>query len=110
MRSQTPAAPSDRANQRDAFPWKFVTPLFRGSALNPVNSPIIATALVPTATAMHISVGTSAVLVSAPRRKISKRTLVRSARVPLTLVRKSCLTSCSMRLRLCSCIVFSRIV
>jgi hypothetical protein len=35
-----------------------------GSALNPVNSSLIATALVPIATAMHVSVGRTAVLVS----------------------------------------------
>ena len=36
-----------------------------GSVLNPVNSTIIATALVPIATDLHVSVGTIAVLVSA---------------------------------------------
>jgi MFS family permease len=36
-----------------------------GSALNPVNSSLIATALVPIAAAMHVSVGRIAVLVSA---------------------------------------------
>lgn len=47
------------------FSWRFVTPMFLGSALNPVNSSLIATALVPIATAMHVSVGRTAVLVSA---------------------------------------------
>jgi predicted MFS family arabinose efflux permease len=47
------------------FGWKFVTPLFVGAALNPVNSSIIATALVPIATALHVSVGATTVLVSA---------------------------------------------
>ncbi|MYS20332.1 MFS transporter, partial [Streptomyces sp. SID4948] len=36
-----------------------------GSALNPVNSSLIATALVPIAAALHVSVGSTAVLVSA---------------------------------------------
>ncbi|MGQ4514503.1 MFS transporter [Streptomyces sp. DW26H14] len=54
-----------RAAGRRAFGWRFVTPLFVGSALNPVNSSIIATALVPIATALHVSVGSTAVLVSA---------------------------------------------
>ncbi|GIH12072.1 MFS transporter [Rugosimonospora africana] len=52
----------DRA---DAFRWKFVAPLFLGSALNPINSSVIATALVPIAVAMHVSVGRTALLVSA---------------------------------------------
>jgi MFS family permease len=49
----------------NAFSWRFVTPLFMGSSLNPVNSSLIATALVPIAAAMHVSVGRTAVLVSA---------------------------------------------
>jgi MFS family permease len=49
----------------DAFSWRFVTPMFLGSSLNPVNSSLIATALVPIAAAMHTSVGRTAVLVSA---------------------------------------------
>ena len=48
----------------NAFSWRFVTPMFLGSSLNPVNSSLIATALVPIAAAMHISVGRTAVLVS----------------------------------------------
>ena len=48
----------------EAFGWRFVTPLFVGAALNPVNSSIIATALVPIATAMRVSVGSTSVLVS----------------------------------------------
>lgn len=47
------------------FSWRFVTPLLLGSALNPVNSSLIATALVPIATAVHVSVGRTALLVSA---------------------------------------------
>ncbi len=50
---------------QDAFGWRFVTPMFMGSALNPVNSSLIATALVPIAAAMGVSVGRTAVLVSA---------------------------------------------
>ena len=48
----------------NAFSWRFVTPMFLGSSLNPVNSSLIATALVPIAAAMHVSVGRTAVLVS----------------------------------------------
>jgi MFS family permease len=47
-----------------AFSWRFVTPLFMGSALNPINSSLIATALVPIAAFLHISVGRTVVLVS----------------------------------------------
>ena len=46
------------------FGRRFVTPLYTGSVLNPVNSSIIATALVPIAAAMHTSVGHASVLVS----------------------------------------------
>jgi MFS family permease len=48
----------------NAFSWRFVTPMLLGSALNPVNSSLIATALVPIAAAMHIPAGRTAVLVS----------------------------------------------
>lgn len=50
---------------KNAFSWRFVTPMLLGSSLNPVNSSLIATALVPIAAAMHVSVGRTAVLVSA---------------------------------------------
>jgi MFS family permease len=64
-----PAAPKLPQNGRiapaDAFAWRFVTPLYMGSALNPINSSLIATALVPIAAAVGVSVGRTAVLVSA---------------------------------------------
>ena len=41
-----------------------MTPLFLGSALNPVNSSVIATALVAIAAAMHVSVGRTSILIS----------------------------------------------
>lgn len=62
MTARLAAAPPATANP---FSWRFVTPMLMGSALNPVNSSMIATALVPIAAAMHISVGRTAVLVSA---------------------------------------------
>lgn len=49
----------------NAFSWRFVTPMLLGSALNPVNSSLLATALVPIAAAVHVPVGQTAVLVSA---------------------------------------------
>jgi predicted MFS family arabinose efflux permease len=48
-----------------AFSWRFVTPLLMGSTLNPINTSLIATALVPIANAVHVSVGQTVVLVSA---------------------------------------------
>jgi MFS family permease len=60
------AATQTRAAERGStFSWRFVTPLYIGSALNPINSSLIATALVPIAAAVHVSVGRTAVLVSA---------------------------------------------
>lgn len=56
----TPPAVTDRP-----FGWRFTTPLFVGSALNPINSSLIATALVPIAAGVHVSVGQTAALVSA---------------------------------------------
>lgn len=53
-----------QAGQAKAFSWRFVTPLFLGSALNPINSSLIATALVPIAGALHVTVGRTAVLVA----------------------------------------------
>jgi MFS family permease len=50
--------------KRDSFAWPFTTPLYAGSALNPVNSSIIATAMVPIAADLNVSVGSTAVLVS----------------------------------------------
>ena len=47
------------------FSWRFTTPLFIGSALNPINSSMIATALVPIASGLHVSIGQTASLVTA---------------------------------------------
>ena len=35
------------------FSWRFTTPMFLGSALNPINSSLIATALVPIASGVR---------------------------------------------------------
>jgi MFS family permease len=60
------AAPSGAPPWRGRpFPWQFTTPLFIGSALNPVNSSLIATALVPIARGIGVPVGQTAALVSA---------------------------------------------
>jgi MFS family permease len=47
------------------FTWRFTTPLFIGSALNAVNSSMIATALVPISVGLHVSVGQTVSLVTA---------------------------------------------
>jgi MFS family permease len=47
-----------------AFGWRIVTPLLTAASLNPINSSVIATALVPLAIALHIPVGRTAILVS----------------------------------------------
>jgi MFS family permease len=58
--------PADQARgNTNPFAWRFVTPLLAGSALNPINSSLIATALVPIAAALHVPVAQTAVLVSA---------------------------------------------
>ncbi|MFI6275481.1 MFS transporter [Streptomyces sp. NPDC050988] len=49
---------------RESFAWPFTTPLYVGSALNPINSSIIATAMVPIAADLNVSIGSTAVLVS----------------------------------------------
>ncbi|MGW3513325.1 MFS transporter [Streptomyces sp. NPDC000994] len=47
------------------FSWRFTTPLFVGSALNPINSSLIATALLPIASDLGIQIGQTAALVAA---------------------------------------------
>jgi MFS family permease len=47
------------------FSWQFTTPLFIGSALNPVNSSLIATALLPIARGLNVPLGQTAALVTA---------------------------------------------
>lgn len=56
---------SGAGRRPEGFSRRFVTPLFMSSALNPINSSLIATGLVPIAHAMGVSVGATAVLVSA---------------------------------------------
>jgi len=47
-----------------AFGPRFVSPMLLGAALNPINSSVIATALVSIAAAMHVSVGQTSILIS----------------------------------------------
>jgi MFS family permease len=54
-----------RAVGANPFSWRFTAPMFLGSALNPVNSSLIATALVPIAHGLHVSLGRTVALVSA---------------------------------------------
>ncbi|MFC8533546.1 MFS transporter [Streptomyces sp. NPDC057249] len=51
--------------QERAFSWRFTTPLFIGSALNPINSSLIATALLPIAHGIGVPIGQTAALVTA---------------------------------------------
>ncbi|MBO1416509.1 MFS transporter [Streptomyces sp. FH025] len=46
------------------FSWRFTAPLYLGSSLNPINSAIIATALVPIADGLHVPAGSTAILVT----------------------------------------------
>ncbi len=48
---------------RRAFSWRFLTPLYLGSTLNPINSSVLATALVPIAAGLHVAVGSTAILI-----------------------------------------------
>lgn len=66
MPSQTSStAPATSPAREQAFSWRFLTPLYVGSALNPINSSLIATALVPIAHGIGVSIGQTATLVTA---------------------------------------------
>jgi MFS family permease len=52
------------ATEGPPFGPRFVTPLFMGAALNPINSSVIATALVSIAAALRIPVGQTSILIS----------------------------------------------
>ncbi len=58
-------AAGEASARGNAFSWRFVTPLYLGSALNPINSTLIATALAPIAHYLHVPAGRTAILVSA---------------------------------------------
>jgi len=56
--------PDGTAGQDRPFGARFVTPMFMGAALNPINSSVIATALVSIAAAMGVPVGRTSILIS----------------------------------------------
>jgi MFS family permease len=58
-------AASDAPLRGRPFPWQFTAPLFIGSALNPINSSLIATALLPIAHGIGVPIGQTAALVTA---------------------------------------------
>ncbi|HEY4278565.1 MAG TPA: MFS transporter [Conexibacter sp.] len=58
------AAELRKPKRKTPFAWRFTSPLFLGSALNPINSSLIATALVPIAHSLGVSVGKTSVLVA----------------------------------------------
>ena len=62
--SRSTHPPARGAAEGKPFGSRFVTPLYMGSALNPINSSAIATALVPIAAAMGVSVGKTSILIS----------------------------------------------
>ncbi|MFD9514824.1 MFS transporter [Streptomyces mirabilis] len=63
--TRTPERISEAGAPRgNPFGARFVAPLYLGASLNPVNSSIIATALVAIAAALHIPVGDTAILIS----------------------------------------------
>src|SRR6202041_1404731 len=59
------SGPASGTAGESPFSWKFTTPLFIGSALNPVNSSLIATALLPIAHGLGVPFGQTAALVTA---------------------------------------------
>jgi MFS family permease len=70
MSASAEAPSSGTANQAAPgpdrpFTWRFTAPLFLGSGLNPVNSSLIATALLPIAHGIGVPVGQTAALVTA---------------------------------------------
>src|ERR1700722_5672058 len=63
--SDANATPANlKVDHEKPFGPRFVTPLFIGSALNPINSSMIAIALVSIAGAMHVADGRTAILIS----------------------------------------------
>jgi MFS family permease len=57
-------AETESLSVANAFPWRFVAPLLMGSTLNPINSSVIATALIAIAAATGVSPGRTAILIS----------------------------------------------
>jgi MFS family permease len=54
----------DSSQSTKAFETRFVTAILLGTALNPINTSLIATALVGIAATMHVSVGRTSILIS----------------------------------------------
>lgn len=52
-------------SSENPFSWRFVAPMYMGSTLNPINSSMLATALVPISAFMHVSVAQTTILVTA---------------------------------------------
>lgn len=66
--SSSPTAPATAARGNVVerpFSWRFLTPLYIGAVLNPINSSLIATALIPIAHGIGVSIGQTATLVTA---------------------------------------------
>jgi MFS family permease len=54
-----------RSSAESAFGPRFMAPMYMGAALNPINSSLIATAMVAIAASMEVEVGKASILVSA---------------------------------------------
>jgi len=52
------------SGDRAVYSWRYLTPLYMGSTLNPINSSLLATALIPIAAGLHVAVGHTAMLVT----------------------------------------------
>src|ERR1700744_6456644 len=65
--AKSPTSPPEVTGPRPEHPfsWRFKTPLFIGSALNPINSSLIATALLPIAHGIGVPGGPTAAPVTA---------------------------------------------
>jgi MFS family permease len=62
--TDVPAESAASIPNRKPFNWRFVTPLMVGSALNPINSSMLATALVGIGTDLQVGPGTTTLLIS----------------------------------------------
>jgi MFS family permease len=53
-----------KTHKQDPIPYRFMLPIILGTMMNPLNSTMLATALIPLCNSIHISVGAGAILVT----------------------------------------------
>lgn len=63
--------------EKNVFSWRFMTPLYIGSALKPIDGSMIAVALPDIAAAVRVSIGTTTILVSVRYLAIRSRSIRR---------------------------------